>query len=394
MQMYTHEIVERGTNRLLSDVLAGLSESQIVRANRLAGHAGKRGNYSQPFSTISAAINAALSGDTVVVEPGTYNERVTPKNGVNIYARDAIINYTGTDDAALFIDNAQGANGPVTCTVFGGTWKHSGTPSANSNHHAVFAVTNANSSLTLIGVQEVGNNCASGPNRAALYMSAGTVRAYNCGRFYSGPYDGVILEGSPNVILQIQDVEGAVDGVSASGDGFELNLSGGTILIDAQNIKSSGDSVSTGIHYSPLTGTGRTQIRCQSLTGPNSLTSDGLSDTSYLHLSSEYASGLATIQNTGTYRFGYITNANAVIDIVDNGERIVIVDSEVVATGTNKDAITCAADLRLRNCILRATGTGKSISGSGNVYAMGVYANLATSGITDVLTGVVVNTGV
>ena len=43
----------------------------------------KRGRLTVPFKTLLAAKGAAISGDTVVVMPGTYDENNLAKNGVN-----------------------------------------------------------------------------------------------------------------------------------------------------------------------------------------------------------------------------------------------------------------------------------------------------------------------
>lgn len=51
------------------------------------------------YSTIQAAVNAAASGDTVLVLPGTYKEVVTLKGGVRLHA-----NYEGRPSAAVIID--------------------------------------------------------------------------------------------------------------------------------------------------------------------------------------------------------------------------------------------------------------------------------------------------
>jgi hypothetical protein len=39
----------------------------------------------RPYSTVSAALTAAVSGDLVYVRPGTYTESITLKNGVNVW---------------------------------------------------------------------------------------------------------------------------------------------------------------------------------------------------------------------------------------------------------------------------------------------------------------------
>src|SRR5713226_1305170 len=61
-----------------------------------------RGRLTVPFLTLTAAKNAAQSGDTIIVMPGTYNERDLAKNGVNWhFLNGAIINYNG-GNGALF----------------------------------------------------------------------------------------------------------------------------------------------------------------------------------------------------------------------------------------------------------------------------------------------------
>src|SRR4051794_17790531 len=42
------------------------------------------------FSTIQAAVDAAVAGDHIVVYPGTYNEQVTLKNGVHFSFRPGV----------------------------------------------------------------------------------------------------------------------------------------------------------------------------------------------------------------------------------------------------------------------------------------------------------------
>lgn len=56
-------------------------------------------SFSRPFLTIQAAITAASAGDLVMIMPGTYLERLTLKNGVNLYGFSGVtIGYTPTAD--------------------------------------------------------------------------------------------------------------------------------------------------------------------------------------------------------------------------------------------------------------------------------------------------------
>ena len=73
-----------------------------------------------PFLTLAAAKTAAVSGDTIVVYPGTYTIATTMlKNGVNWHGIDATVESTVADGSALLDDSSTGANGAVTCRITG-----------------------------------------------------------------------------------------------------------------------------------------------------------------------------------------------------------------------------------------------------------------------------------
>jgi hypothetical protein len=69
------------------------------------GNDSNNGSADKPFLTVQAAINAAASGTTVFIFPGTYNENLTLKSGVNLTSSikfgitivgNHIANFTGT----------------------------------------------------------------------------------------------------------------------------------------------------------------------------------------------------------------------------------------------------------------------------------------------------------
>ncbi|PYJ09815.1 MAG: hypothetical protein DMF06_08725 [Verrucomicrobia bacterium] len=66
---------------------------------------GARGDASKPFLTLGAAKTNAISGDTIFVMPGTYDEKNLLKNGVNWHGFGASVIFTG-GSGAIWDDNA------------------------------------------------------------------------------------------------------------------------------------------------------------------------------------------------------------------------------------------------------------------------------------------------
>jgi hypothetical protein len=77
---------------------------------------GMRGQLGKPFLTLTAAKNAANSGDVIVVFPGTYNGNNLLKDGVNWHFMDGAT-ITGAASAAIFDDTM--GSGYVTCIISG-----------------------------------------------------------------------------------------------------------------------------------------------------------------------------------------------------------------------------------------------------------------------------------
>ncbi len=78
---------------------------------------GARGDPSKAYLTLRGAWTNAVSGDTIFVMPGTYDERNLLKNGVNWhFFEGAKVTYTA-DAGAIFNDTDAG--GAVTCAITG-----------------------------------------------------------------------------------------------------------------------------------------------------------------------------------------------------------------------------------------------------------------------------------
>lgn len=136
------------------------------------------GRSEKPYLTIAAAVAAASSGDTVVVRPGTYDERNLLKNGVYLhFEAGAVVEYTGTNDGAIFDDSATGANGAVETKITGdGRFIYAGTSAAATTPH-VFNITNAGTHIDCTA-QEAFMNMTTTPASApaAIFQSAGYIK--------------------------------------------------------------------------------------------------------------------------------------------------------------------------------------------------------------------------
>ena len=84
------------------------------------------GRQDLPFETLNAAQTAASTGYTVIVRPGTYDERVVLSDINFHFENGAILHYTGTSTGQAFGDDLVS---PATCRVTGwGIFRHSGLP--------------------------------------------------------------------------------------------------------------------------------------------------------------------------------------------------------------------------------------------------------------------------
>jgi len=212
----------------------------------------------QSGQSIQSAITAASSGTTIVVYPGTYNESIMLKNGVNMYFMPgAIVDYSGASALPVIYDEyfngTINVGGAVTCIVGGfGQFKQSGTHNGGSADKAVLCAKNASSSITFECKSLWNNHAASGSNQSGLLVGAAQLKLMVHDFIRSTPYDGVISLDTGVAHIDSPVIDGVAD------DGIEI--SAGALYVNCNTISgASGNAVNaiggnTYIKYFTVTG--------------------------------------------------------------------------------------------------------------------------------------------
>src|SRR3954470_18561738 len=106
--LVAHDGATAGGNPLALESTQAGKTGNLVWVDAVNGNdgTGQRGKLQFPFLTLGAAKTAAVSGDTVVVLPGSYNEKNLAKNGVNWhFVNGAGVNYSGGTGGGIFDTN-------------------------------------------------------------------------------------------------------------------------------------------------------------------------------------------------------------------------------------------------------------------------------------------------
>lgn len=193
----------------------------------------------RPFLTLAAAKSAAVSGDLIVVGPGTYNERNLLKNGVNWYFHPgATVSFTGASAGGIFDDSSTGANGQVICSI-------TGFGSFTSNCSVAGAptvwVSNASSNIRISAIDLLNDSPGASPN-SAIVVGAGTlyvdaVRIYSLNNSTITQSDGIIdikakeIDADvENLTLGFLSTEGGTANITADVISGYLMLEGGSTM--------------------------------------------------------------------------------------------------------------------------------------------------------------------
>lgn len=335
--------------------------------------------YSQqfPYKTLTAAKTAAVAGDTIVVRPGTYDERNLLKNLVNWhFINGAIVDYTGSGRGAIFDDSSFGANAAIVSVISGdGTFMNRSTdPTQESvlsvSPVAAVYITNASSSVNISGKEFIVHKTMwpGGSYRAAITHLNGTLVARASYQMWgTGTASGAagvwwekgflavgapLIHGSFGVYTNTSG--SAVDffgvtanqilGDFAAGNGTGMQLSGtnlnAAVWIDAQEIIGNG----TGIQYSA---SDKLYLRVMKLMGIAPFNTSGA-----------FGQMWATIQKITVNNYAFALPASIVAQpsakpwTIDIGE---IEDLGVRATIDSLLTIGGKVDVKVRTCKMAST---------------------------------------
>lgn len=200
----------------------GAAVGNTVFVDAVAGDddTGARGRADRPFATCEAARDAAVSGDTIEVRPGLYDEYNLVKDGVNYYFHPgARIIYTGTPDPgeAQAIFGAQEAATVSSFGVYGNghfEWAAGGVGyvmywQASNSVVRLYADSVASDGTDLLGM-DTGVGCD-------IYMEAKKGTTAN-DAMYASP------GGSGTVIIRIDEVEAGAALMIIEGSGGYVRL--------------------------------------------------------------------------------------------------------------------------------------------------------------------------
>ena len=150
--------------------LTGISTTDLHWPTFIVGDTANGANY----STIAAAVAASSSGDTIAIQPGTYTENITLKNGVNIVG---LVNFGGSGGGTKIVGKLIDNGGAV-----------------NSNIYNLSFDTNSDFCIALTGSGTiVATNCRFNATNNTIFSCAGTanIDCYNC--YFSLATTGVAL---------------------------------------------------------------------------------------------------------------------------------------------------------------------------------------------------------
>lgn len=215
-----------------------------------------RGRMVPPFKTLAAAKGAATSGDTIIVMPGTYNERNLLKNGVNWhFLPGAKVVVTGTGGGAIFdTSSSYGTGGAVTAMITG---------------YGEFSINVADSSANVI------NSAASGSHMFFQARSLAGLSTADTVRLADGEANLDVREGITASEQRALTVLGAATAVVrarsiSTGNSYTIDYAGTSLAVHAHTISA---GVGSGGAVAITGGTGSVLVEAYEILGGDGYTS-------------------------------------------------------------------------------------------------------------------------
>ena len=327
---------------------------------------GAVGRQDLPFLTLNAAQSVGSAGDTVVVRPGTYDERVVLNDANWHFENGAILHYTGTSTGMMFGDDLVSA---ATCRVTGwGVFHHEGTPDTedptpNSGpYNGVVGFCNTRTNIYFEGLDVVGDQSVD-LGAGGFVIDCGTI-VFNIKRsLTSSIYDALLtageVDGNSVVSGQINSITTTVDAdnaIEAPSGGTVGNIKVGRIVHGNTDVLS-------------INGIGRNlTIECDSVSGGGVRVSAGI-----------LRNCTISLEDTGGDPLGETLILGQESGVVGK-----IVNCRVIQTKASTPAVSLNANAtQIESCVLvaGAGATESIIPGSAtDVTCFNSYANVAVEG--------------
>jgi hypothetical protein len=183
----------------------------------LVDQSGSSSSKKRRFTTIKDGLANAEAGDTVLVMPGLYNERIQAKDKVNIhFMNGAVVHYTGTEIGPLIYDSyysqlnfgvivKKGNMVPIEWSVTGdGIFIQDSQPplvSFPTADMATVCVFSEGKRIHVSGKRFI-DICTTSPNNASLLFYDGNL-TFHASEYMQTPYDAILslVQTEPGNVL-------------------------------------------------------------------------------------------------------------------------------------------------------------------------------------------------
>ena len=185
------------------------------------------------INSINSAISMSNYGDLIVIKPGTYNESIVLKDGINLhFEKGAILNSIGVTGSSTITDNGSA----VSCSITGyGMFKNL-IPSATGNN--VIYLNNANTILEMeaYSLEGEGLQPASALRSSTIYINACKYFSLKAETVYNARNVGIWL--ASNTATASLNIKNLITGNNQPGSGSSTLINyAGILYVDIDNVQ-------------------------------------------------------------------------------------------------------------------------------------------------------------